>query len=131
MNTALLDDIGKLILRLGFGILFLLHGINKVTQGIAGIEAMVVRAGLPEALAYGVYIGELLAPLLIILGWHARIGALLTTITMLFAIYLAHWHQLADFTVHGGWALELQAMFLLASLLILLSGPGRLSINGR
>jgi len=131
MNSVLFDDIGKLIFRIGFGVLFLLHGIHKITQGIAGIEAMVVRAGLPEVLAYGVYIGEVLAPLLIILGWHARIGAFLTTITMFFAFYLGHLHQLGDFTTHGGWALELQGMFLLASLLILFTGPGRFSINGR
>ncbi|AGA33192.1 DoxX family protein [Thioalkalivibrio nitratireducens DSM 14787] len=132
MNSPILDDAGKLILRLGFGVLFLLHGIHKVMHGIDGIEQMVVvNAGLPAELAYGIFIGEVLAPILIIIGWHARIGAVLTAITMAFAFHLAHSHELLELTAHGGWQLELQGMFLLASIAIALSGPGRFSINGR
>ena len=131
MHSTLLDDTGKLLFRLGFGVLFLLHGLHKITNGIEGIQAMVVNANLPEFLAYGVYVGEVLAPLLIILGWHARVGAVLTAITMVFAIHLAHAHQLLDMTAHGGWQLELQGMFLLAGIAIALFGPGRFSLNGR
>ncbi|TVP78517.1 DoxX family protein [Thioalkalivibrio sp.] len=131
MNSPLLDDIGKLIFRVGFGVLFLMHGINKVMHGIDGIESMVVNAGLPAEIAYGVYVGEVLAPLLIIVGWHARIGAILTAITMAFAFTLAHSHEIFELTAHGGWQLELQGMFLLASIAIALSGPGRISLNGR
>ena len=131
MNSLLLDDIGKLIFRVGFGVLFLMHGINKVIHGIDGIESMVVNAGLPAEIAYGVFVGEVLAPILIIVGWHARIGAVLTAITMAFAFTLAHSHELFELTAHGGWQLELQGMFLLASIAIALSGPGRISINGR
>jgi len=131
MNSPLLDDIGKLIFRVGFGVLFLMHGINKVMHGIDGIESMVVNAGLPAQIAYGVYVGEVLAPLLIIVGWHARIGAILTAITMAFAFTLAHSHEIFELTAHGGWQLELQGMFLLASIAIALSGPGRISLNGR
>jgi len=131
MNSPLLDDIGKLIFRVGFGVLFLMHGIHKVMHGIDGIESMVVNAGLPAEVAYGVYVGEILAPILIIVGWHARIGAILTAITMAFAFYLAHSHEFFELTAHGGWQLELQGMFLLASVAIALSGPGRISLNGR
>ena len=131
MNSPLLDDIGKLIFRVGFGVLFLMHGIHKVMHGIDGIESMVVNAGLPAEIAYGIYVGEVLAPLLIIVGWHARIGAILTAITMAFAFTLAHSHELLELTAHGGWQLELQGMFLLASIAIALSGPGRISLNGR
>jgi len=131
MNSLLLDDIGKLIFRVGFGVLFLMHGVHKVMNGIGGIESMVVNAGLPAEIAYGVYVGEVLAPILIIVGWHARIGAILTAITMAFAFTLAHSHEIFELTAQGAWQLELQGMFLLASLAIALSGPGRISLNGR
>lgn len=131
MNSPVLDDVGKLIFRVGFGVLFLMHGVHKVMHGIDGIEGMVVGAGLPAFLAYGVYVGEVLAPLLIIVGWHARIGAILTAITMVFALHLAHAHQFMELTAQGGWQLELQGMFMLASIGIALSGPGRFSLNGR
>jgi putative oxidoreductase len=129
-----LDDLGKLVLRLGFGILFLLHGLHKFLdhpQSLVWIEGLLREAGLPTLLAWGVYAGELLAPLMIILGFFARIGAALTTITLIFALYLVHIPQWLQLTATGGWALELQGMFLLASIALLLLGPGRFSLNGR
>lgn len=124
-----LDDSGKLVLRLALGIMVLMHGIAKVTGGIGGIEGMVVNAGLPAILAYGVYIGEILAPILVIIGLYSRIGAVIIAINMGFAIFLAHADEVFQVTAHGGWALELQGMFLSAAIALALTGPGRLAIN--
>jgi putative oxidoreductase len=129
MNST--DDIGKLILRLALGILILLHGINKLTGGVTGIEGMLGKAGLPAFLAYGVYLGEVLGAVLVIIGFYARIGAALIFINMIFAIALAHSHQIFMLTPQGGWALELQSMYLFTALALILTGPGRLSINNR
>ncbi|OOC48810.1 MULTISPECIES: DoxX family protein [Thioalkalivibrio] len=124
-----LDDSGKLVLRLALGIMILLHGIAKLTGGISGIEGMVTNAGLPAILAYGVYIGEILAPILVIIGLYSRIGAVIIAINMLFAIALAHTHEVFLLTGTGGWALELQGMFLFTAIALALTGPGRLAIN--
>jgi putative oxidoreductase len=127
----MVDDVGKLILRLSLGILVLLHGIAKITGGVAPIEGYLQKAGLPPALAFGVYIGEVLAPILVILGFYSRIGAALIAGNMLFAIGLVHRHQLTEITKAGGWGVELQAMFLFAALALVFMPPGRLSANGR
>jgi putative oxidoreductase len=124
-------DLGKLILRLAVGILILLHGLAKLTSGVDGIAGMLQGAGLPGWFAYGAYVGEVLAPLLVILGFYARIGAAILVVNMLFAIGLAHMNELFVLTKSGGWAIELQAMFLFASLSVALMGPGRYSINRR
>ena len=124
-------DIGKLLLRLTVGTLILLHGIAKVTGGVGGISNMLVSAGLPAALAYGVYIGEVVAPLLLIIGLYSRIAALVIVVNMLFAIGLVHMDDIVRLTKTGGWALELQALFLLTSLAIALIGPGRYAVNRR
>lgn len=133
MNSYLLDDIGKLTLRLGFGFMFLLHGLHKMInhpESTAWIPGALAANGLPEILFWGVYLGEILAPVLIILGLFSRIGAALTTVTMIFAIMLAHSHEIFMLNPQfGGWQIELQGMFLLASIVILLSGPGRYSFN--
>lgn len=122
---------GKLLLRLTLGVLMLFHGYAKLRNGVSGIEGMLQGMGLPAWVAFGVYIGEVLAPILLILGWYARIGGAIIAINMVFAIALAHSKQLLDLTKTGGWALELQAFFLLCGLVVALIGPGRYAINNR
>ncbi|HEX6411820.1 MAG TPA: DoxX family protein [Burkholderiales bacterium] len=123
------DDAGKLILRLTLGILMLLHGIAKISGGVDGLEKMVAGAGLPSVLAYGVYVGEVLAPLLVIFGFYARFGAAIIVVNMLFAIFLAHRNDLFLLTRSGGWALELQGFFLFTALALVFMRPGRFGIN--
>jgi putative oxidoreductase len=125
------EDTGKLILRLTVGVLMLLHGVAKLSGGVGGIGGMLQSAGLPAALAYGAYIGEVLAPLLVIIGFYARIGALIMVVNMLFAIGLAHMKDIFLLTKTGGWAIELQAFFLFTALAVALIGPGRYAINRR
>ena len=126
-----LNDTGKLVLRLTLGILILLHGIAKLTNGIAPIEGMVTGMGLPAFIAYGVYAGEILGPLLLIAGFYARIGAALIAINMLVAIALAHASEVTSLGQTGGWALELQGMFLFTAIALMLMGPGRFGVNQR
>lgn len=131
MNNNSQADLGKLILRVVLGVLILLHGIAKLKGGVGGIEGMLVAQGLPGELAYGAYVGEVLGPILLIVGYHARVGAVLVAINMLFAIALVHMGEISQFNSQGGWALELQGMFLASAIAIAMFGPGRFSINGR
>lgn len=124
------EDIGKLVLRLALGVLMLLHGISKVVNGVDGIVGMVTGLGLPAAVAYGVYLGEVVGPLLVIVGLYTRVGALLIAGNMLFALLLAHRAELFTLAPTGGWALELQAMFLFGAVAVLLLGAGRFSVGG-
>ena len=123
------DDLGKLVLRLTLGILTLLHGIAKMRYGVSGIEGMVVGQGLPAFLAYGVFVGEVFAPLLVIMGFYARIGGVIIAFNMVVAIALAHSSQLFMIGKQGGWELELQGFFLFTALVVALIGPGKFGIN--
>lgn len=129
MNATLTDDTGKLIMRLALGVLILFHGIAKLFGGVSSIEGMVTSIGLPGAVAYGVYLGEVVGPIMLILGIYARVGAALIAVNMLFAFGLAHLGQLGQFTETGGWQLELQGMFLFTAIALVLTGPGRFSIR--
>lgn len=117
------DDVGKLILRLVLGILVLLHGIAKIPTGAAGLVESVGFIG------YGVFLGEVLGPLLLIVGWHARIGAALIVVNMLFAIGIVHANEIFMLNQNGGWQIELQGMYLFTAVALALTGPGRISIN--
>ena len=118
-------DIARLLLRLTLGFLLLFHGLSKVIHGIGPIEGLVTAHGLPAALAWGVFIGEIVAPIMLIIGYQTRVGATLVIINMIFAIVLAHTHELMALKSNGGWALELQALFLMNAVVILLMGPGK------
>ncbi|MCH8544233.1 MAG: DoxX family protein [Alcanivorax sp.] len=118
-------DIGKLILRLTVGGLMLFHGIAKLTGGIAGIKGMLAANGLPQFFAYGVFVGEIIAPLMLIVGFYSRIGAALIVVNMLFAIGLAHTAEIFALTPQGAWAIELQLFFLLTALALIFTGPGK------
>ncbi|MFO7858661.1 MAG: DoxX family protein [Ectothiorhodospiraceae bacterium] len=125
------DQLGKLVLRLTLGLLLLPHGLAKFIDGIGGIQGMLASAGLPEWLAYGVYVGEILAPLMVIAGWYCTVGALLIVINMLMALFLAHSHELFVLGSNGGWAIELQVFFLMTAVVLMLTGPGRMGLNGQ
>lgn len=129
MNDNTRADLGKLILRLALGAMMLLHGIAMLKGGVAGIVEMVEAQGMPGFLGYGVLVGEVLAPLMVLAGFHARIGGLLIAINMLVAIKLAHLGQLDQLTKLGGWALELQGMYLFTAIAVALLGPGGYSVN--
>src|SRR5262245_22412998 len=124
------DDVAKLILRLVLGILVLLHGISKMTHGVGGIASLVEAHGWPNSVSYFVYIGEVVAPILLIAGIFTRLGGLLIAVNMVVALFLAHRTQLFMLNGQGGWQLELQAMFLFTALAIMLMGAGRFSVGG-
>ena len=128
MNST--ESLGRLVLRLTVGGLLLLHGVHKLVDGIDPIKQMVAAHGLPAALAYGVYFGEVLAPILIILGVVSRIGALMIVINMAVAVYLAGMGSLYAFNpTTGGYALELEAFYLFGGVAVLLLGAGSYSFG--
>lgn len=124
------EDLGKLVLRSAVAILVLLHGISKLIGGIDGITGMVANAGLPAVFAYGVYIGEVIAPVLVLIGLWTRAAAAVMAINMVVAILLVHVPELAQLNKQGGWALELQGMFLFGAIAVVLLGAGRYSVGG-
>lgn len=130
MSQSTLDDFAKLLLRIALGVLILMHGWAKIRNGIGGVEGLLVMKGLPSFLAWGVYFGEVLAPVLLVVGLYTRLAAGLVAVNMIVAVALAHMGHLTQFTNSGGWRLELQAMYLVAALALLMIGAGRFSIGG-
>ncbi len=122
-------DLGKLIIRLTLGGLMLFHGVSKLFHGVGFIEGQLASHGLPTFFAYGVFVGELIAPLMIILGYQTRIGAILIIFNMLVAIALVHAGELLSLSSSGGWALELQGFFLFSAVAVVFLGPGRYKLK--
>ena len=125
------DAAGKLVLRCTVGVLLLFHGIAKLMHpgSLDFISGLLAFHGLPEFIAWGVFVGELLAPLLLIFGVYSRVGGLIIFVNMLFVFGLAHTGDLLTLTEHGGWRLELQAFYLFGGLAVLLLGSGKMAIK--
>lgn len=129
MNAS--ESVGKLVLRLTLGVLLLFHGVHKMASGIGFIENMLAMHGLPGWFAYAVYLGEVLAPILIILGVVTRVGAGLVIINMIVAVLLVGTDRLFMVGRTGGYALELEAFYLFGAVAIFFLGAGSLSVGGR
>ena len=123
-------DIAKFLLRISLGVLILFHGIHKLIYGIDGVKAMVTAHSLPSFIAYGVYMGELIAPIFIILGLYARVAATVLAFNMFVAIYLAYGFSFT-LSKYGGLAWERPLLFLIMSLLVIFLGSGKYAVNSK
>lgn len=125
------SDIGKLLLRLLVGGMMLFHGVEKIINGINGIKKLTVNAGLPEFMAYGVYIGEVVVPIFILLGLYARVASVFLAINMIVAIFLAYGGSLFSLGKHGAPLIELPLFYLVLSIVIFLFGSGKYAVNAK
>ncbi len=125
------QSLATFLLRLGLGIMILLHGVAKVMNPgtLDFIGGKLSNFGLPGELAYLVYLGEIIAPLMVIFGYFNRLGAIVIAGNMLVAIILVHAADVFALTSHGGWGIELQGMFLLAAVAVALLGTGKYALR--
>lgn len=130
VSTTSTEDAGKLVLRAVLAILLLFHGVSKLIGGVGFITGILAKAGLPPAVGYLVYLGEVVAPLLILFGLWTRAAALVVVINMVVALLLVHAAQFFTMSQTGGWALELQGFYLATALAVALLGAGRHSFGG-
>jgi putative oxidoreductase len=121
-------DVGALLLRLAVGGLMLFHGVDKLVEGIAWLGPLLAKKGLPSWLMYGVYAGEILAPILLLLGVATRSAAGLYIATMGIAVYLVHADEVFALGKHGEYALELHVLYAVGAAAIALWGPGRFAV---
>lgn len=124
------EDQGKLLLRVILALMLLFHGVSKLIGGVGFIGGMLEKAGLPGAFGYLVYVGEVIAPLMILFGVYTRLAALVVAINMVVALLLVHTGEFFSLNQTGGWALELQGMYLGGALAVALLGAGRYSVGG-
>lgn len=124
-------NLGILLLRLSVGVLMMMHGISKIPTGAAGIVKSFEKAGIPSFLVYSVFIGEILGPLMLIVGFRSRLGALLVAATMAVVMFFFKSGDFNQITKTGAWALELQALYLFGGLAIFFTGGGKYAMSTR
>jgi putative oxidoreductase len=119
---------GITVLRVAVGIVFLMHGIQKLfTIGVPGVEGMMGGLGIPFPRFFGVVVTlvELFGGAALIFGVATRLTALMLAVDMLVAILKVHLKN--GFFLPG---LEFALTLLAANLCLLLVGAGAASVDG-
>lgn len=129
LSSLLKVDIGLLILRLSVATLMLFHGAAKISHGVDGIAKGLVAKGLPEFLVYGVYIGEIIVPFLLIIGLFTRLASVFMAGTMAIAIWVAYSSKLFVLSKFGAPIIESPLMFLLIAVTLMFTGAGKYSLD--
>ncbi|AIY14538.1 DoxX family protein [Cellulophaga baltica] len=122
------NDLGLLIVRISVGLLMLLHGIGKM-QSIDFVQQKLLEGGLSNFLSYGVYVTQVIAPILLLIGYRTRIGAALFIFGTLFAMFLVHSTEIFTLTQHGGWSVELLGLYTFGAVALLFTGSGKYAVS--
>ena len=125
-----LDDAGKLLLRLTVAGLLLFHGISKLIHGVAWMAGPLAAFHLPAFISYGAYVGEVIAPVLIIIGRYTRAAGLVVAFDMFMAVLLVAHGRFFTLNPAGGWGLELEAFYFFCALSVFFLGAGKYSLGG-
>src|SRR5918992_3083413 len=113
---------GPLPIRILAGITFLAHGLPKF-EDIAGTQGFFGSIGLPPELALPIGLLEVIGGIFLIVGVLTRVTAAFLIIDMIGAIVLV---RIPEGFVDG---YELESLLIAISVGLLLTGPGRLSIE--
>ena len=116
------NDLALLILRVGFGGFMLTHGIPKINMlsnpsdfgdpiGIGATASLILAL-----------IGEVIAPIMIIIGFKTKWAAIPAAITMFVAAFVVHAKDSLATKEHA-------LLFFIAFVVIFLTGAGKFSID--
>jgi putative oxidoreductase len=122
LNKQLYErNLGLLLIRVGTGLVFLMHGIMKF-QTLDMVNKMFTHLGLPAPVAAIIALIETVGGLMLITGIFTRVAAVVLGIEMLVAIFL-------NGGINAGWQQhELEALLMAVSFGLVYTGSGKFSI---
>lgn len=122
-------NLGIFILRLAIPFTMLIYGIDKIIEGTGFIGSLLEQYGLPKMMANGVYIGEIVAPLMLMIGFRTRLAGLIFSFNCFMAIAMAQTQNIFKLNEFGGWSLDLLFIYLTAGIVFYLSGGGQYALS--
>ena len=122
IKSKILNDVVFMGLRSAIGVIFILHGMMKFNPGFANFLG---NMGLPAEMQIPIALAEVVPGVLLIIGVLSRFSAALLSIVMIGAIF----HVKGAQSITGDGGVELDLILLAASLVIMIAGPGRISLS--
>jgi len=117
-----LHDITHFGVRLVIGVIFIVHGSAKFNPGFVGFLSSL---GIPAEMQIPIALAETIPGILIIIGVLSRISSSLLAIIGLGAIFYVK--QASSLSGERGYEFDL--ILLAANLVIIVIGPGRISLS--
>ncbi len=121
IKEKVLNDVVFMGLRSAIGVIFIVHGISKFDSGFADFLPMM---GLPVEMQIPIALAELVPGILLVIGVLSRLSSSLLCIIMLGAIF----HVKGAQSLTGEMGVELDLILLASSIVIMIAGPGRISL---
>ena len=121
IKQKVLNDVVFIGLRSVIGVIFILHGMMKFNPGFVNFLG---NMGLPAEMQIPIALAEVVPGVLIIIGVLSRFSAALLSMVMVGAIF----HVKGAQSITGDGGVELDLILLAASLVIMIAGPGRISL---
>jgi len=121
IKEKILNDVVFMGLRLAIGVIFIVHGISKFNPGFSDFLSNI---GLPPEMQIPIALAELVPGIMLTIGVLSRLSASLLCIIMLGAIF----HVKGAQSLTGETGVEFELILLATSLVIMITGPGRISL---
>jgi putative oxidoreductase len=117
-----------LLVRLVMGVAFVLHGWPKIQNPMGWMNAM-GGSSVPSFLQALAALAEFGGGIALILGLLTPIAAFGLVCQMIGALVLVHFPQGHPFVSQGGPSYELPLVYLVMSILLIVLGPGKWSVD--
>ena len=123
LSTHGLHDAAQMGMRTAIGVIFIIHGFGKF--GNPGFGGWISSMGIPAEMQIPIALAEFIPGILLVIGVLTRISASLISIVMLGAIFLVK----GATSLTGDSGYEFDLILLAACLVVIVAGPGRVSLS--
>jgi len=123
LSDGKLVDVAFMGMRAAIGVIFILHGTAKFNPGFVGF--LTGPLAFPPEMQIPIALAETVSGILLLVGVLTRISASMISVIMVGAIFYVK--QASSITGEGG--VELDLILLASCLVLIVAGPGRVSIS--
>ena len=117
-------NIAMLLLRVSFGVMMIPHGYDKLVKFAQMKSGFINFLGMGSTMSLALDVfAEFFCALFLVFGLFTRLVVIPLIIAMCVVVSLAHHYDIFGDAEHG-------AMYLVGFLVILLLGPGKISVDG-
>ena len=123
------QNLGLLLIRVSIAFTMLVYGITKLIYGIDFIKALFITYGLPSFLGYSIFIGEIIAPIMIIIGFRTKLAGVVFAYNCFAAILMVQLPNILKLNEYGGWAIGPIFIYMLFGIAVFFTGAGKYAVS--